>query len=695
MAFIELPPPPASVARYPLNQLRALLDMADLAEFLPYAADSTGPLALIPELADGGAGLQGPFRAFPDLGDGANGPQKWHKVLVDALAFLRRTRAGLPAAADWGKLATSDFAEYDSLVSLTLPGLTPEASAQHIVMRVWLRRVALAVYSDLYEPLNWSLAALPDWQLAVLLRLNAQLVNLDNKNNASTALSLAYTPFDNGQNLYKDAAGLHMLWIWDPNPLDFYEEARAIVKKFKPTTPADACHALVWWMRLNGFAHSYFEAYVQREPMKSTAPHPSGWGGHLDCSAKQVIQFKLGGCPVNSRYTQHCLRSLNLCATTFFATPIPLTGQPSSAGAARYFTMTQAGHTAVRCYTANLEMIHGDDALAMSGFHNGWYLSPNKSVWLPADALWYLRQAVVEADDNGEFRKQLAASLDKVVASGVLPAFPAQMWREAVKSPQANWAPAPNLAEQLLGVLSSPPALYTPMVPGAYVDHWAVPPAPSPFAPTAGQPHLRLPQSLARTYSIATCALPLILKEMGLPPKLAPLGSSWAWHVLDAAWKVAQGGPDVGVQQQRLATLARMFFMLDDRSTYAPDLVAAPAPKDFQQPAVTGIMTSIDAVPVFALVFPGERKLAKQGSAPGPPADALMRALFPTLDATAIAPFADAWKARATFDQTQPDADAVLAIIEVATHALFWWVFVRDPDYLPGTPMPKDFNAFA
>jgi hypothetical protein len=465
------------------------------------------------------------------------------------------------------------------------------------------------------------------------------------------------------------------------------------VTRFKPTTPKQACDAIVWWMREHGFAHSFYEAYLQREPMKSDHSWPSGWGAHVDCSAKQVIMYKLGGCGLNCRYVQSALRSMNLPAVAFQSTGIPLPGQSASTGAARYYTNVQGGHTAVRCYTANVEMLHGDDALAMSGMMSGWYVCKNQSVWLPADAVWYLRQAIAESGDNQVFRQQVLAAVDAVDASGVVAGFSKQQWTLAVyggppaaPTPAATWSPAPNLAEQLLSLLSSPPAAFPELVPGGFATHFDVPPATTPFAATAGKPFGRLPQSLARTFAIATCPLPA-LPDLGFKGKLQPLGKSWAGHTLDAAWKVALPNPPQS-EFDRLAKFARMFFMLDDRSSEVP--MWTPCMGSGSVPALVASPTP------FQTAFPGEAKQEKYGATGVPEKiDVLQRALFPTLAASSVTPIVPASSAKAAFDQTQPNAVAVAHIVTVAAHAALWWLLVRDPDYLPGTPAPAGFNPFA
>jgi hypothetical protein len=157
VAFVPLPTPGA-VERYPAGSVLLNLANAGLSEFLPYFDQTTGPAAVIKQLSVA-------HTVKKEQEDYA----EW---VVDALAWLRHTRAGKPAKGGWGKGADASFGQFDKLTTIVQPGLNLKDSSKFVVNRVWLRRVALALYADLYEPWPWSLANLPDWQQAVLLCRN-------------------------------------------------------------------------------------------------------------------------------------------------------------------------------------------------------------------------------------------------------------------------------------------------------------------------------------------------------------------------------------------------------------------------------------------------------------------------------------------------------------------------------------------
>jgi hypothetical protein len=191
-----------------------------------------------------------------------------------------------------------------------------------ILETIWARRIALALFGNTVFP--WTFNDFPPWQIGVMLDYRPAVVN---------TIAEFESAVINGQDLHDDSWGTTTGIMFDPEPLDSWNEAQRILNYFTPLSPATATEALVSWMKVRRFIHGKEQAWYAFGDLDVNAP-PSGYyfpdcpeNGKVStyqgppqyiCTLRQVIRLRWGGCPITAAYCAAVLRAMNLPACRVF-----------------------------------------------------------------------------------------------------------------------------------------------------------------------------------------------------------------------------------------------------------------------------------------------------------------------------------------------------------------------------------------
>jgi hypothetical protein len=267
---------------------------------------------------------------------------------------------------------------------------------------IWSRRVAVALLADFQGLWPWKLAQYPRWVNGVMLDLRRLAPG------GFIGLSDVYSGFGSSQDFYAVTASSWSTGrLFESNePFLAQAEAKKIFDKAGPKNPREACYAVSEWMVRKRFVHGYAAWYLHcagTPAPPSSVFNPGPGLAASPCTLRQAIDFKWGGCPVNSAYVARVLNGMNV--PTVVVLEVAAAHAPSESDSEKIFSYSgfgDPGHTSVYAVGAGLAMIHGDDALADAGQVS--VLPPPKSMWRPAGATWWAhRMLAVPKPGDGAY----------------------------------------------------------------------------------------------------------------------------------------------------------------------------------------------------------------------------------------------------------------------------------------------------